>query len=217
MYLTIPYKISYDTTKYRFRESISNMLEIFETTYSLEKLHEIENYDLLVREKDQSTKWHKKYYDKFESDFKKSYLGLVEELKNRYGYDKIVYQKIPSFRVHLANGNVAVGEWHKDKTYNHGINEVNFWLPFVNTNSYNTVWIESRENKADYSPYNVDYGEILVFNGANLQHGNQKNVSSETRVSIDFRLVDINKFQSNNNVSINTKTKFEIGGYFDLL
>ena len=127
----------------------------------------------------------------------------------------MIYQKIPTIRVQLANGNVAVGECHKDKTYNHGITEVNFWIPFVDTNEYNTIWMESKEDKKDYKPYTVKYGEILVFDGANLYHGNKNNTSSETRVFVDFRLVDPSKFVPNVVGSINTKIKLDVGGYFE--
>lgn len=214
MYLNQPYKIFYDTKKYPFREIVKNILEI---DSELTDLHKVHKYDLLIREKDQSTEWHKKYYEKFEPDFKKTYLKLIHELKIRYGYSGIVYQKIPTFRVQLGDGNLGVGEWHKDKTYNHGIDELNFWMPFTDTNDLNCVWFESEEDKGDFRPYNVNYGEILVFDGANLKHGNQKNDSGFTRVSVDFRLVDPNKFKPNQVGSINMKTKFDIGGYFEKL
>lgn len=216
MYLPTPYKISYDTQKYPFRQIVSQMLEVWEgDTIPLEDLHKLEHYDLLVREKDQSTIWHKRYYEKFKTDFLPTYLELVKELKERFGYEEIIYQSIPTFRVQLSEGNLGVGEWHKDRTYNHGTSEVNFWMPFVHTNHYNTIWMESKEDKGDYRPYDVKYGEILVFNGANLYHGNKPNESGETRVSVDFRLVDPNKFVPNEAGSINMKAKFDIGGYFE--
>lgn len=218
MYLNTPYKIIYDTEKYPFRRIISKMLEVSEgDTIPLEELHVLEHYDLLVREKDQSTKWHKLYYDKFKIDFLPTYLELIKELKEKFDYEEIIYQQIPTFRVQLANGNLAVGEWHKDSTYNHGTSEVNFWMPFVNTNEQNTIWMESKEDKGDYKPYTVNYGEILVFSGSNLVHGNKPNKSVETRVSVDFRLIEPNKFVPNEAGSINTKTKFNIGGYFEKL
>ena len=216
MYLPTPYKISYDTTKYDFRKIVSEMLEVWEgDTIPLEELHTLEHYDLLVREKDQSTIWHKRYYEKFKEQFLPTYLELVKELKERFGYTEIIYQAIPTFRVQLAEGNLGVGEWHRDRTYNHGVTEVNFWMPFVHTNQSNTIWMESKEGKMDFRPYTVNYGEILVFNGANLFHGNKPNDSGATRVSVDFRLVDPNKFIPNEAGSINMKSKFDIGGYFE--
>ena len=215
MYLPTPYKIDYDTKKYPFREIVSNMLEI--NNNRLEDLHLLENYGLLSREQDQKTKWHKKYYDKFQTEFSSTYLKLVKEIKERFEYKEIIYQQIPTFRVQLGDGNVAVGEWHKDKTYEHSATEVNFWMPFVNTNVFNSIWTESSEDKGDYKPYLVNYGEILVFSGANLYHGNKNNESNDTRVSVDFRLVDPNKFVPNSKGSINMNTAFDIGGYFEKL
>lgn len=212
MYLPVPYKITYDTKKFPFKELISNIMEI---DVDLEKLSTIKHYDKLVRETDQSTIWHKKYYNNFNEKFYPTYFSLIKEIKDMFEYDELIFQKIPTFRVQLSNGNLAVGEWHKDKSYNHSTSEVNFWLPFTETNEYNTIWLESKEDKGDYKPYLVKYGEILIFNGANLMHGNKENVSESTRVSIDFRLVDTNKFISNENSSINTKTKFIIGEYFE--
>jgi hypothetical protein len=215
MYLNTPYKISYDTQKFPFREIVSDILEIGNNP--LEDLHLLENYGLLSREQDQKTKWHKKYYDNFKTKFLPTYLELIRDIKERFEYQELIYQQIPTFRVQLGDGNVAVGEWHKDKTYEHGTTEVNFWMPFVNTNPFNSVWTESSEDKGDYKPYLVNYGEILVFNGANLKHGNKKNESNETRVSVDFRLVDPNKFTPNSKGSINMNTAFDIGGYFEKL
>jgi hypothetical protein len=85
------------------------MLEVQKgNTIPLEDLHTLEHYDLLVREKDQSTEWHKKYYEKYKKDFLPLYLELVKDLKERFGYEQIIYQVIPTFRVQLANGNLAV-------------------------------------------------------------------------------------------------------------
>ena len=212
MYLSTPYKIQYDIKKFPFREIIKDILDI--NKYNLEEIHLIKNYELFKREEDQSTIWHKKYYDKFKEKVEPLYLELIKHLKETFEYDEIIYQVIPTFRVQLANGNVAVGEWHKDKTYNHSTSEVNFWLPFVDTNDQNTIWCESKEDKGDYYPYYVNYGEILVFNGSNLLNGNKLNNSEKTRISIDFRLVEKNKFKPNKKGSINTNTKFDIGGYF---
>lgn len=213
MYIKTPYKIYFDIEKFPFRKIIEEIIEV----NSIEDLHLVQEYELLDRSKDQSTIWHKKYYEKFQSLFYPTYLNLIDYIKNCFDYKEIIYQKIPTFRVHLANGNVAVGEWHKDKAYNHGTTEVNFWMPFTDTNNQNTIWMESEEDKGDYRAYRVNYGEILIFNGANLNHGNQKNKSTDTRVSVDFRLVDPNKFTPNEKGSINMNTKFDIGGYFEIL
>ena len=217
MYTNLPYKIEYDTTRFPFRNIVSKMLGLTDSKSQLENLHLLKSYDLIKRENDQKTDWHKLYYNNFIAHFKDTYLALVQDLKNRYRYQEIIYQRIPTFRVQLANGNLAVGEWHKDKAYNHGVSELNFWMPFVNTNDLNTIWMESKEDKGDFKPYTVKYGEILVFDGANVYHGNKQNNSEETRVSVDFRLVDPARFIPSNSGSINMEVKFDIGGYFEII
>lgn len=60
------------------------------------------------------------------------------------GEKRIIYQKKPTFRVHLPNnvGNayngtslvltsLAVGKKHRDYDYFHPPGEINFWLPFT--------------------------------------------------------------------------------------
>lgn len=210
MYLPVPYKIQYDTTKFPFKEIVKSILGVDD----LCDLHKLKDYEFFSREMDQSTDWHKLFYSKVNESFYPTYVELIKELANSFRYESIVYQKIPTFRTQLVN-NLAVGEWHRDRAYNHGTSEVNFWMPFTNTNETNTIWMESQEGLEDFMPYTVKYGEILVFNGANLLHGNKTNTSNSTRVSVDFRLVDPAKFIPNEAGSINMNTVFDVGGYFE--
>jgi hypothetical protein len=210
MYLPTPYKLQYSTESFPFKEKIISILD----EQDLEYIHLRDKIDVLSRDKDQYTKWHKKYYDSFKDVISPLYVSLVDHLKNVFEYEEVIYQKIPTFRIHQV-GNLGVGEWHKDKSYNHGTSEVNFWLPFTDTYETNTIWSESKEDLGDYQPYDVKYGEILVFSGANLMHGNKINTTNHTRVSMDFRLVDPKRFSPNQEGSINMKTPFDIGGYFE--
>lgn len=199
----------YDKYIFNFAEVISSILEV----NSLGQLHEFSEYDLLTREKDQSTDWHRKYYKNFES-VRPLYDKFVREyIKPMFGGSEIVYQSIPTFRVQLV-GNVGVGAFHKDRDYNHGTSEVNFWLPFVDVWGNNSVWVESEEDKADYHPVKMSYGQVLRFDGANLMHGNRLNDTFQTRVSFDFRVVPIEKFKPSSKGSINMNSKFDIGSYF---
>jgi ectoine hydroxylase-related dioxygenase (phytanoyl-CoA dioxygenase family) len=141
---------------------------------------------------------------------------IKEFIKPLFNGEQIVYQKIPTFRVQLV-GNLAVGQFHRDRDYNHGVDEINFWLPFVNVYGNNSIWVESKENENDFHPVKLDYGQILEFDGANLLHGNKINDSNSTRVSVDFRVVRYKDFKPSNKGSINMDSKFNIGGYFDLI
>ena len=133
--------------------------------------------------------------------------------------EEIVYQKIPTFRLHFP-GNIAVGEYHKDKWYRDSewheeVCEMNFYLPFTNAYGSNTIWVESKEDKGDYKAMDVNYGECVQWDGVNLTHGNKENISNSTRISVDFRVIPFSKYKPSNHGSINTKTKFEIGGYYE--
>ncbi len=132
-------------------------------------------------------------------------------------YDEpLVYQAKPSFRIHLPN-NVAVGEWHKDGDYNHQRSEINWWLPFTDAFDNNTIWCESEEDKGDYRALDVKHGEVLIFGGAYLRHGNKANDTSVSRVSMDFRVIPYSKYQKLESTSSNMKLEFKIGSYYELL
>lgn len=208
-----PYKIKYDRKKFHFRKAAIEALG----EKNLEKLHEIFQYDVLERSKDQSTVWHKRYYGNFEYFIQPVYKQFIEEfIKPVFKLEEIIYQKIPTFRAHLVD-NLGVGEWHRDRDFNHGKTEINIWLPFTDTYETNTIWLESEEGKEDFEPYSVMYGEVLVFEGANLMHGNKVNKTMNTRVSVDFRIVDPTNFIPSDKGSINMNSKFDIGGYFEKL
>lgn len=203
---------NYNVKSFPFKDKISEMLG----SNKLEKLHEIKNYEIFSREKDQSSDWHKKYYNNFK-DFNDLYIKFLKEvIKPLFNGEKIVYQKIPTFRVQLV-GNLGVGQFHRDRDYNHGVDEINFWLPFVDVYGNNSIWVESEEGKNDLHPIKVNYGQILEFDGANLLHGNKINDSNSTRVSVDFRVVKLVDFKPSNKGSINMDSKFDIGGYFDVI
>ena len=86
MYINTPYKIVYDTQRYPFKEIVKEILEVD----SLEKIHQLENYDLLSRDKDQSTAWHKAYYSNFEEKFYPLDVECVIQLAEKCGYDSII-------------------------------------------------------------------------------------------------------------------------------
>jgi len=209
--MATPYKIQYDTTLYPFREVIKSVLN----ESSLEKLHEKQSYELFEVAKESKTVWHPMYYTKYEQEIYPLYKQFLQEvIKPHFQFSSMVYQKIPTFRIHL-HGNVGVGGWHKDRDYNHTQGEINCWLPFTDTYGTNTIWMESEEDKGDYKPYDVKYGEVLIFDGVNLYHGNKTNEEDSTRVSFDFRVVEEGKFNPSKKSSVVNSVQFTIGSYFE--
>lgn len=213
-------KIAFDIKEFDFPSVVGNWFDV----YRLDELHQLKHYDLFSREKDQSSKWHEIFYSKIRSD--STFYNLYEDfllkiIKPRYGGEDIVYQRIPTFRAHLPD-NVAVGEWHKDKFYREEewaeqVKETNYYLPLTDTNESNTIWAESEEDKGDYEPMLLKCGECMEWDGSNLMHGNKVNDSNQTRVSVDFRVMPFSMHVDSDNTTINTKTPFTIGGYYEVI
>ncbi len=212
-------KFTYDANEYSFRDVVCGWLD----TDDLSKLHYIQQYEHFKRENDQSTIWHKKFYEMIRSDksFNDIYVNFLKNIvKPRYK-EEIVYQKIPTFRVHLP-GNVSVGEYHKDKHYRNvdwaeKVKETNYYLPLTKAYGTNTIWAETEENKGDYKPFNLNYGECIEWDASNLTHGNKDNITSKTRISFDFRVIPKSRYIDSNHLTINTKIPFGIGGYYDIM
>lgn len=201
-------KITYDTKKYNFKEIIENLFQD-----KLENLHQ--NIEILDVNTDQSTVFHKKYYEGVaHGPFFKIYENFVKEIIQAAIEEEILFQAIPTFRVHMK-GNLAVGAFHRDSDYSHNSNEINIFLPLTNAYGNNTIWVESEFGKEDFAPMNTNYGEIHIWDGANLKHGNKLNDTELTRVSFDFRVLKKSSYQIDNiKKSFTNETKMEIGGYW---
>lgn len=174
----------------------------------LASLHRLYSHELFGRENDQSTPFHKRFYDNLYC-LEDTYKRFIREFITPIVGEDIIYQRVPSFRVHLV-GNVAVGEEHKDSDYSHPTTEINFWLPLTPAFGTNTIWVEGE-------PQELNVGEVLEFDGANKMHGNKTNIEPYTRVSFDFRVIPKSKFTPSERQSINTKLKMDIGGYYEAL
>jgi hypothetical protein len=212
-------RITYDTNEYPFADIICNILD----TATLAKIHDekhFEGYELFSREKDQSTKYHRLYYDNFKEKVQPIYDKFIKDVIRPLYKESIAYQRIPTFRLHFP-GNIAVGEYHKDKWYrdqdwHEEVCELNFYLPFTKTYGTNTIWVESEEDKGDFQDMKAEYGEIIQWDGSNLTHGNKKNMTNVTRISVDFRVIPMSTYKPSTKGSINTKTQFAIGGYYNI-
>ena len=98
----------------------------------------------------------------------------------------IQYQRAPTLRVYTPSV-VPMGKMHNDRDYNHQPSEINFWLPLTTVFGTNTMWVESEENKGDFHPLTMKYGEYVSFYGNKCRHYTVPNDSDRTRVSLDFR------------------------------
>jgi len=210
-------KFCYDVKKFDLASIVKRVFD----TDNLEQLHAQQvgpNKIPKDPSKDQATAFHKTFYRIFDDENSK-FLSVYKDLAGyvaslHFPEEKMVYQTRPTFRVQIPN-NIAVAKWHKDKAYNHSEREINIYLPLTKAFDTNTVWAESEEDKGDYSPMNADLGEYYIWDGANLTHGNKKNTTGQTRVSIDFRLIPLRDF-SYKGTSVTTKVPMKLGYYWEL-
>ena len=218
-------KITYCTYSYQFIDVVEGWFwnEGILPIGGLSDLHFHKTYDLFERENDQSTIWHKCFYDKIREDisFDNIYIDFLDKvIKPRFD-EEIVYQKIPTFRVHLP-GNVSVGEFHKDKKYRNQewankVQELNYFVPLTNAYGTNTIWAETEEDLGDFQEISANYGECVEWSASKLTHGNKQNITRNTRVSFDFRVIPKSRYIESNYLTINTKIPFGIGGYYEVL
>lgn len=210
--------IKYDRDKY---DLIQQVKKIFKTN-SLDTLHLLtkEQYGLFEVGKDSSTVFHKFFYDSYRAgwpEFVDCYRALIRDIIRPQYNEPILFQSFPTFRVHLPD-NIAVGAFHTDAEFGHPAGEVNYVLPMTDSGNTASIWVESEPGKMDFTPMELFTGEIIEFLGNKLTHGNKVNRTGQTRVSIDFRVLPLSRYDETNEAqSITQKTKFKAGEYYTLL
>ena len=208
-------KLKYNIDDFPFREMIRDWFKV-----DLDRLHEEKNYKHFTRKTDQQTHWHKLFYEKVResNEWDWHYKWFIKQIKKVSWNDKpIVYQKIPTFRVHFPD-NVAVGEWHKDIEYRSEdwVDELNYYVPVTEAKDTSTLYVET---ECGNTPLDTEYGEYWEWNGLKMKHGNVENITGKTRVSFDFRvhLYQDHYLVDKTAMSINTKVPFTIGGYYEVM
>jgi hypothetical protein len=130
-------------------------------------------------------------------DFRDAYEALVREVlapaaRVGGGAGGAYAQREPTLRVHLAGQGSARGRIgrHKDADYEgHVAMEVNFWIPLVEVGGSNSLFVESAPGLGDFEAVQLEYGQLLMFDGYSCEHHTVDNESGATRVSIDTRVV----------------------------
>ncbi len=217
---------TYDLLKYNFSEKLQ---EIFKFNLSLEALDRLNiSSEQTTFENDTKTFYQKTLYssDKYD-DFRELYYRFLKEyiVPLFPDEDYILVQKDPGFRVCPVN-NTALGirenenedgpiGMHTDSEYNHPSSEINFIIAITEMWDSNSVYFESEPNKGDFEALNLRRNEFIKICANQLRHYNLKNITGQTRVSLDFRIIPYSKYDSSNtNKSIHGHRKFVDGDYF---
>ena len=215
-------KYSYDTEKYRFRELVSEL-------YQVDKLEEIhkdksdwvkEEYKKLNVHDENTTDFHDIFYKRLNDNWTELYESYDNFINNEIVPimdEKFHYQYLPSFRVQLPFDNQAVHTWHSDsdQLHKHPKGEINIWLPLTECYDTNTMWIETKPFELDFEPLEGEYGNFWTNHGNVCMHGNKPNVSEITRMSFDFRIVPLSKYDPEHTLtSESNSNKFIVGEYY---
>jgi len=171
-----------------------------------QSLTSLKDDNIKTRETDQDTIWHKGFYT-YSQEWQPIYEKFIREFISTLFDEPFFYQKIPTFRVQCP-GNLAVGEYHRDSQYGHPQGEVNFWLPLTPVTESSTVQIEGY-------PAICHTGTMVVFDAVNKLHGNILNSEQRSRVSVDFRILPVSRYNATwPSRSINMKMAFRPGEYY---
>ena len=109
--------------------------------------------------------------------------------------ESFAFQCPPTLRIQLPS-RICLGHHHRDSEYpGFAGNEINFWVPLVDTLNENTLHLESAPGHGDLAPVVLRYGEFLRFDGNGLLHGTVANTTDKARVSLDFRVIPLALWQ----------------------
>ena len=97
----------------------------------------------------------------------------------------------------------------KNKGYEHAVKLFKSGSDIIDVGGESTRPM-SKEIKANY-------GECVEWSATKLTHGNKQNITRNTRVSFDFRVIPKSRYIESDYLTINTKIPFGIGGYYEVL
>jgi len=112
-------------------------------------------------------------------------LGMIQDLHTPMTF---YYQRPPTLRIQPGPSTQSV-MLHRDGDYGHQEGELNFWFPLTDrTLTQTELWVESQPDEGDYTPVEVNIGQVSVFHGTSCRHYVPPNKTRYTRVSLDFRV-----------------------------
>lgn len=215
---------TYDTARHPFDREITRILQV--PAGALHLLHAARP-DLLpelplAAATETSTKFHDLVVAEVvgggPSGARDVYRGFIEDVVAPLLDGDFVYQAFPTFRLQLP-GEMAVHAWHYDSDPGHGHPdwEINFQIALTDMHGSRATWIESVPGLRDFAPMELSVGQFAVFDGNRCLHGNKRNDTESSRVSLDFRVLPWNRYadRPTNGRSANAHKRFVVGEYYE--
>ena len=133
----------------------------------------------------------------------------------------VAFQRSPTLRVSFP-ATEPMGHAHTDAEYHHQAGELNFWLPLTAVWGTNTLWVDGTgaeggdNGDIDSRPLQLGWGRGVRFWGNRIRHHCVANESGFTRVSLDFRAIDVRRFDHTFVDTRGKPTPFRLGQYYRL-
>jgi len=194
----------------------------------LEVLHKNRKNDeyanLASKYTDQSSHFHDRIHKGYDEDahFIELYEELIAEVIEKIHLrdsvvDQYIVQAFPTVRIQFPD-NISVFEFHKDSFYNHPSEEINHFLALTNCVGTAALWRESTYIdpticEPRFEPTNLDAGQLIKFDTSNVWHGDLPNLTHNTRVSIDFRLLRSDESLTGK-ATLSGKKSIRLGSYY---
>ena len=215
-------KFSYHTENYNLKEMVRDLFGVSDLRYLHKEREDLCPRTTLNFDNESKTKFHDLFYSRLKSGWPEIYSAYYSFLENEIKPildGDFIFQSFPTVRFHLPYDQ-AIHYWHydTDSDHSHPDWEINFHLCLTDIcQESQAVWVESVPGLADYSPMMMNYGEYYVFNGGKCRHGNMVNLSDETRVSFDFRIMPTERYDQliGSTFSATKKKRFIVGDYYD--
>tara|TARA_A100001015_G_scaffold251215_1_gene290091 strand:- start:30 stop:1913 length:1884 start_codon:yes stop_codon:yes gene_type:complete len=192
---------------YSYEKENNKFMEFFQDLYqskNLENLFEQSKDFELLKDKvgsldDRETDLHKKFYSEIKSNdkFKNLYCKFVKDIYDEFFPNEkmMIYQSFPSVRFQFENSTVVPPHCDSDSLGCHPIGEKNFLLPITSMKETSSIYIESKPGLKDFESVNMEYGNLLFFNGNKCIHYNERNKEGNLRISLDFRIVKVEDYK----------------------
>ena len=203
--MTILNKLTYSINDYDFRSVICDYLNIIQ-------LDNIFIDQKITRSNNQSTEYHKRFYNSLDNDnrLKSLYDDFISKVVKNLFDEEIIYQVTPTFRLQAID-NVSVFAFHKDTEYGHSDKTINFFLPITKCYDTNALWVESGSS---FEPMECDYGDLITFDAVNLLHGNKVNKTGKSRISLDFRVMKMVDYYETSKKTLSKNRRLVLGDYY---
>jgi len=187
---------NYKLEAYNFTKIIQEFLGVEDLSeIAIDDKKAVEEGNSLYKNMEQ-TEYYKKLYQALNSEkgavFYETYRKFIQEVIRPQYDEPILFQEKPTHRILFKNAE-GVSRFHRDSDYGHNEVEINYILPQTPAFDTNTLWIESEVGKEDFTPVEMEPGQVARFKGVSLMHGAKNNKTRKTRVSFDFRVIPLSQ------------------------